>query len=58
MAIAELVRSQSKKWEVRAEEFTWKHPSGVMGHLDILLKETGTTRHLLIEVKRPATNND
>jgi hypothetical protein len=58
MALAEVVRKQARHWEVRLEEFTWKHPSGAMGHLDLLLKLPGDSKHMVVEVKRPKTNRE
>ncbi len=58
MAIAEIVRKQARHWEVRLEEFTWRHPNGASGHLDILLKLPGDTTHMVVEVKRPKTNKE
>lgn len=58
MAVAEVIRKQSRRWEVRLQEFTWEHPSGAKGHLDILLKLQGELKHMIVEVKRPKTNRE
>jgi hypothetical protein len=59
MAVAELIRKKSDRWEVRTEEFTWAHRTGAMGHLDILLRLKVSQRaNLVVEVKRPRKNVD